>query len=370
MVVTCPGCNANYRVKDEAVPDDGAKMQCPKCNTVFLAVAPQTTGEFRTKQEADPAIDAESGVYDSDGRRVDTGPPKSLAAPGSQKRSRPPEPSAPPSASSDNRPAMSRGPQTPLEQLAGVLHDTTAPRSKGIQPPPNFDLEEQDPFSHLLVTTDDDGQRPQVADAAAVTPDARHISKPQMPAVTDESLPPTQDPHEFDSNTDSSPVARIKLKKQGEVSEPIRKSPRPKPDDEAAANAMSDAMASEGQAGPKLSPQTANALGWATLGVGVVVGTVGIVFAGWTMGVSSLNDSLMPVAEERFGVRPPRSTLGLDVQSVADLKLKVEEARARNDLVSEMITLKRLASRDPSDTKVKARVDALSLELGIAPSGT
>lgn len=40
MIVTCPGCSSNYRVRNESVPEGGAKMRCPKCQTMFLAVAP------------------------------------------------------------------------------------------------------------------------------------------------------------------------------------------------------------------------------------------------------------------------------------------------------------------------------------------
>ncbi|MCP4501330.1 MAG: hypothetical protein GY822_15335, partial [Deltaproteobacteria bacterium] len=40
MIVTCPGCSANYRVRNEAVPEGGARMKCPKCNTMFLAKPP------------------------------------------------------------------------------------------------------------------------------------------------------------------------------------------------------------------------------------------------------------------------------------------------------------------------------------------
>jgi len=37
MIVTCPGCSAKYRVKDQAVPQAGAKMKCPKCGKFFAA---------------------------------------------------------------------------------------------------------------------------------------------------------------------------------------------------------------------------------------------------------------------------------------------------------------------------------------------
>jgi len=37
MIVTCPGCTAKFRVKDEMIPAGGAKMKCPKCATMFAA---------------------------------------------------------------------------------------------------------------------------------------------------------------------------------------------------------------------------------------------------------------------------------------------------------------------------------------------
>lgn len=40
MIVTCPSCNAKYRVRDEAVPTSGAQLRCPECSTMFLARRP------------------------------------------------------------------------------------------------------------------------------------------------------------------------------------------------------------------------------------------------------------------------------------------------------------------------------------------
>jgi predicted Zn finger-like uncharacterized protein len=40
MIVTCPSCAAEYRVRDDAVPAAGAQLRCPKCSTLFLAHRP------------------------------------------------------------------------------------------------------------------------------------------------------------------------------------------------------------------------------------------------------------------------------------------------------------------------------------------
>jgi predicted Zn finger-like uncharacterized protein len=45
MIVTCPGCASKYRVKSDAVPDAGARMRCPKCETLFFARPPTVDGE-------------------------------------------------------------------------------------------------------------------------------------------------------------------------------------------------------------------------------------------------------------------------------------------------------------------------------------
>lgn len=40
MIVTCPSCTAKYRVRDDAVPAEGAQLRCPECATMFLAHRP------------------------------------------------------------------------------------------------------------------------------------------------------------------------------------------------------------------------------------------------------------------------------------------------------------------------------------------
>jgi predicted Zn finger-like uncharacterized protein len=41
MIVTCPGCGAKYRVRDESVPQGGAELKCPTCSSVFVAHPPK-----------------------------------------------------------------------------------------------------------------------------------------------------------------------------------------------------------------------------------------------------------------------------------------------------------------------------------------
>ncbi len=36
MIASCPQCDARYRVKDEKIPDRGARITCPKCGHRFV----------------------------------------------------------------------------------------------------------------------------------------------------------------------------------------------------------------------------------------------------------------------------------------------------------------------------------------------
>ncbi len=62
MIVICPKCASKYRVRDEVIPDDGAEMLCPACDTRFVAKAPVPSYKA-IKKQADEyerrALDAE-----------------------------------------------------------------------------------------------------------------------------------------------------------------------------------------------------------------------------------------------------------------------------------------------------------------------
>lgn len=68
MIVTCPGCSSKYRVRNESVPADGARMRCPKCETLFLAKPPI---------DGSTTVDDPSSMYQQllpQGARTNTGP--------------------------------------------------------------------------------------------------------------------------------------------------------------------------------------------------------------------------------------------------------------------------------------------------------
>ncbi len=60
MIVTCPGCNSKYRVRDEAVPAAGAELKCPSCASVFVAHPPK-----HSKAEIETAIEKVHKVKES-----------------------------------------------------------------------------------------------------------------------------------------------------------------------------------------------------------------------------------------------------------------------------------------------------------------
>jgi predicted Zn finger-like uncharacterized protein len=40
MILTCPKCNSQYRVRNESIPAEGAKLKCPRCELEFQAHPP------------------------------------------------------------------------------------------------------------------------------------------------------------------------------------------------------------------------------------------------------------------------------------------------------------------------------------------
>lgn len=88
MIVTCPGCSSKYRVRNEAVPPDGARMRCPKCETLFLAKLPAGA-------DAGGGADDPSAQYQqlsptpATGPQARPAPPMSAVSPTSQAASSP-----------------------------------------------------------------------------------------------------------------------------------------------------------------------------------------------------------------------------------------------------------------------------------------
>jgi predicted Zn finger-like uncharacterized protein len=79
MIVTCDSCNANFKVDDSRIPDDGIKVRCSKCKHVFM-VTREVPDDFLSEFE-----DFESFHKDQietervTGEETDEAPPEQFA---------------------------------------------------------------------------------------------------------------------------------------------------------------------------------------------------------------------------------------------------------------------------------------------------
>ncbi|RME19960.1 MAG: hypothetical protein D6806_17360, partial [Deltaproteobacteria bacterium] len=62
MRVVCPGCSTGYRVADEKVSGDGARIKCPRCGTVFIARKQKETKSEEQKESGACAPSSAAGV--------------------------------------------------------------------------------------------------------------------------------------------------------------------------------------------------------------------------------------------------------------------------------------------------------------------
>ncbi len=115
MIVTCPGCDSNYRVPNEKVPPGGARMRCPQCSTEFLAQLPD-----------DDSVPA---------------PPKPKVPPLPAAVSSPSSPSLPLPASSGALPITAPRPN-PFAKPAITAPPLASPPGSGAPPPPSAPVPE------------------------------------------------------------------------------------------------------------------------------------------------------------------------------------------------------------------------------------
>ena len=75
MIVSCPSCHARYKVQAETVPDQGAELECARCETSFLVqLEGQTTVINNASSDPSPTEEAESEDEDEDDFPTDEGP--------------------------------------------------------------------------------------------------------------------------------------------------------------------------------------------------------------------------------------------------------------------------------------------------------
>lgn len=49
MIVSCPSCDKKYKLDDEKIKDDGVKVKCTKCETVFVVKPQASVRQFRVR---------------------------------------------------------------------------------------------------------------------------------------------------------------------------------------------------------------------------------------------------------------------------------------------------------------------------------
>lgn len=125
MIVTCPGCSSKYRVKNESVPTDGARMKCPKCSTMFLAKPPPAG-------TPEPPLEEPSSQF----HQINPATPAHAAAAHPAPGHAAPPHAAPGGAASAQPPVKTAGPVT---SLFGAFDTSTLPPEMQralAQPPP------------------------------------------------------------------------------------------------------------------------------------------------------------------------------------------------------------------------------------------
>ncbi len=78
MKATCPSCSTSYKVADEKVPDAGAQIKCPKCNTVFVVRRPasvQAPPQAHPEKLAAPLHEQSTPLQDLTGQPPEVEPP-------------------------------------------------------------------------------------------------------------------------------------------------------------------------------------------------------------------------------------------------------------------------------------------------------
>lgn len=339
MIVTCPGCAANYRVRNEAVPDGGAKMRCPRCGTVFLALAPEGGGA-----EADEPSGAEPATPLSpfDVPATSTPATSSPAAPAPRTTTQGAHrvatdlghlvqgsgaPSVAPPAASEHAQALPGGDLFPAVPPTGVSLASTPVARPHVAMVDDGD----DPFANLDLST---------------------------PAPPSEAPRLTVDESAYDAqgaaNLSLDPPTTARLTTAGAAA-PVSSATQP-PAARATAHRQAEQRTAEG---PSLG---AFAASWVVLLMGVLAFGGGATFAAWTAGVIDLEGALMPLFEENLDVHPPISSLGRDALKPASIEAAAEGAALRGDLV-EAATHQRRRLALGEDAAAKSQLDELLTKL-------
>lgn len=318
MIVTCPGCSSKYRVRNEAVPAEGARMRCPKCQTLFLAKPP-------SGHEAASQGDDASSTY----QQLSPAPPTGTFPHPASTLGAPPVPLPGPFAA----PA---GQAAPAAVFAPQPAPLASPAAPGFVPSPP-------PAAASGNGAPGKGGGPitalfQAFDPATLPAEAQR--PPPPPAPSGLELGSSASPPAASTTPTSNNGPRVRV---------ATASPRPEP-----APARRSPPASLG----------ATIGSWVAVAAGAVAALSGAVFFAWATEKADLDAALMPTFEGTFGVHPPRSSLGQGEPDVDQLRQAAAEATARGDIAGAVVLWQRVKAREPADPRAAAAIAKLRTDLG------
>lgn len=406
MIVTCPGCASKYRVRNEVVPPEGARMRCPKCETLFLAKPPvDADAPPPAPPPAQRPLSSFQQVAPSALQQLPTGPqmdlpktglahiPSGFVVPGAQSAAMLqamqaptvtapiPMPTAAPSLGGVPMPSGSPldaavsapGPITGLFNLPQQLQGP--PVQKPMQvfspggPPPQPAQPQRDLLEEL-------GLAPAKPAPSPILPDDGFfdaVLKGGAPGAAPKTPPPlparaATSSVELDMPSDPSTPSLV-----SGPSAAASSSSTPAPASSSASSPRPRAAAPAAPAGGTArvsSSFVAQAASWLVLVVGLAGGAAGGAFAAWTAGAADLDATLMPVAENVFGATPPYSYAGKDAEPLDALVKRAQAARQRGDFVDEAVAWQRVLKRDPSYGGAGEALRAAQKALGVVGGAT
>lgn len=382
MIVTCPGCASKYRVRNEAVPPDGARMRCPKCETLFLAKPPAAgdvsddappAGPFSSPQFAPPPTGiAQISMPPQQGFGAQPFASPQAAPFAQQPFSQPPGPFSAGSSSS-SVPQFGASPSLPPQFGAPSTSGpfgTGAGNGSGFVPqapttagPLTAMMRQLDPSSLAPGSLPPSPSMPM----GSLPPMATSLP-PQMSMSSSQSLPTLPQPH---AAPDDDPFARINVDPRQDPGLPAPTSERLRPEPRAPTRAGTAAPppvpATQVPVRPRqeVPPSMAMIVGsWVAVVVGGLGAVLGVVFAAWTSEAVDFDASLMPFAERSLGATPPYSFVGRDDVDASELRHQAEAKETAGDLPAAAVLWRRVLDRDPADVAAKAGLPRVLTALG------
>jgi predicted Zn finger-like uncharacterized protein len=326
MIVTCPGCSSKYRVRNETVPAEGARMRCPKCETLFLAKPPDASASPTEPTTLPPLAVSGAPTTGASPSPFASVPPSSSFAPtgtptfGAQGLfgNSGPVPPAP-------GPGVGGGPFATPSTGSGTV--PPAPRPQG-------------PLTMMMQGIDDATLK--AAQAATSPPTASAAPTPTRPRT----LRPGEDPFanivlDHETANEAGPPRPVM---------PLR-----------VAHTEPTAMVRVAPVRPSLAAEAAS---WAFVTAAGFAAVFGAVFAGWTSEALDLDGALLPVFERRFGVTPPRSFIGRDDVPLETLRQQAVAAEGAGDLAAAAVAWLEVRENAPDDPAAVAAVPRLLGALG------